>query len=251
MNCRDFNELTHAYADGELDVIRALELEKHFADCANCSRAYQNLRALKSAFQSPQLYFSAPVALQRKLRSSIRTQQPATPNTGFNWREIFRIAMPAAAVALVALLLVPYLLGTSRQNQLIQEVVSSHVRSLMVDHKTDVASSDQHTVKPWFQGKLDFTPPVTDLADHGFPLIGGRLDYFQGRPVAALVYQRHQHVINLFVWPSPQEGATPPVLTTSRGFNLIHWSASGMNYWAVSDLNRDELAEFARFVTQR
>jgi anti-sigma factor RsiW len=129
-----------------------------------------------------------------------------------------------------------------------QEIISGHVRSLMADHLTDVASSDQHTVKPWFNGKLDFSPPVKDLSDHGFPLVGGRLDYLENRPVAALVYRHRKHFINLFIWPSAHGSDIGKKTLASDGYNLIHWEESGMVYWAVSDLNIGELQEFAQLI---
>jgi len=124
--------------------------------------------------------------------------------------------------------------------------VSSHIRSLMASHLTDVASTDQHTVKPWFNGRLDFSPPVTDLATSGYPLIGGRLDYLRGRPVAALVYQRRKHLINVFTWPDERaaDSETPP--RTQKGYHVIHETHGGMAYWIVSDLNPEELSVFAR-----
>jgi anti-sigma factor RsiW len=133
-----------------------------------------------------------------------------------------------------------------RNDVLAQEVISGHVRSLMESHLLDVASTDQHTVKPWFEGKLDFAPAVKDFATEGFPLLGGRLDYLESRPVAALVYKRNQHVINVYEWPSTSAGEATPRLLARRGYQLFAWQENGLNYWAVSDLNAAELQEFVK-----
>jgi anti-sigma factor RsiW len=151
----------------------------------------------------------------------------------------------------IALSIVPLIRRPMTTDLLVDEIVSGHVRSLMADHLTDVASSDKHTVKPWFDGKLDFSPAVVDLADHGFPLVGGRLDYLSNRSAAALVYARQKHFINLFVWPSSREEERDARMSSRHGFNLIHWNTSETTYWVVSDLNPAELEEFAGLIRER
>jgi anti-sigma factor RsiW len=166
------------------------------------------------------------------------------------WRAM-AFGLPAALTAVIALSIVPFLRRPMTADLLVDEIVSGHVRSLMADHLTDVASSDKHTVKPWFDGKVDFSPAVVDLADHGFPLVGGRLEYLGNRSVAALVYARQKHFINLFVWPSSHEERPDALKSPQHGFNVIHWDGSEMTYWAVSDLNPAELGEFAELLKQR
>jgi anti-sigma factor RsiW len=238
MNCRQ-RSLVHAYADRELDLTRSLELEHHLQDCASCAAELQNQQSLKAALSDPELYYSAP----RKLRQLLARRPGVAPRrAGWNW---LLAALSAGAVAAVALFF--GLAGPSAQEQLLAELTSSHVRSLMADHLADVASTDQHTVKPWFNGKIDFAPPVKDL--EGFPLSGGRLDYVRGRPVAALIYQRHKHSVNLFIWPHANTrapaGESGIRLLRRRGYNLVHWTDADMQFWAVSDLNPSELREFA------
>jgi anti-sigma factor RsiW len=179
-----------------------------------------------------------------------RESRTETKEPAFSWRWlVIGGSLAAAAVAIVLLLnLAPGLSRPATEALVTQEVIASHVRSLMVNHLTDVASSDQHTVKPWFAGKLDFSPQVKDFADQGFPLVGGRLDYVGNRSVAALVYQHGKHAINVFIWPSPGTPDAAETMTTQNGYNVIHWSKSGMTYWVVSDLNDRELRIFTSLV---
>lgn len=253
MNCQEARELTHAYADGELDLLHSLRVEEHLRVCAACARDYQSVRSLKSALGGGSLYFDAPAGLRERVRRGVRAEvegqraevEGKPVRAAFSWRWLAFAGSLAAVVLAVSVLLFARR-GPSADDLTAREVVSSHVRSLMANHLNDVASSDQHTVKPWFEGKLDFSPPVTDLSGRGFPLVGGRLDYIGDRPVAALVYQRRQHLINLFVWPSPEESGGGSKVAVRQGYNLVRWHAAGMTYWAVSDLNLSELQEFAQ-----
>jgi len=249
MNCLQTKPLIAAYADGELDPVHALEVERHLHDCPACTRAWQELQSLKKAVGREALCFPAPAELRSRLLAELRTQtrRPSARRfwnvRSWNW---LATALSGTAVACLALLLTVSLNRPSDRDQLVQELVSSHIRSLMANHVMDVVSTDQHTVKPWFDGKLDFAPPVKDLAAQEFPLIGGRLDYLGNRAVAALVFQRHKHLINLFIWPGQETAAPPAAATPRQGYHLIHWTQAGMTCWAVSDLNEQELLEFAR-----
>lgn len=265
MNCDEAQLLTNAYADGELDLIRAVEMEKHISTCGNCAREYQDLRSLRAALHAHDLRFTAPPGLKQQIQQTVLSadapfearplwpanrRKESTANAPFPawFYRLLNLGLPLACTAIVVLILIPiWRTGISR-DYLTDELVSSHIRSLMVNHLTDVASSDQHTVKPWFNGRIDFAPPVINPADQGFPLLGGRLEYLQNRPVAALVYQRQKHFINLFVWPAKPAATTTPKAITRRGYNLSHWDHMGLTFWAVSDLNGGELGQFVAII---
>ncbi len=254
MNCQEIEALKHAYADRELDLVRTTEIERHLSGCRACSHAYENIRALSSALKSSDLYFKAPPLLKRRLRESLGAGNQDAPTLQrsnaptLSWWQWLKWGIPIAGTALITFLLATSLIGPSGDDRLAQEVTASHVRSLMAAHLIDVVSSDPHTVKPRFDGKIDFAPPVKDLVAQGFPLVGGRLDYLQGRQVTALVYQRHNHFINLFIWPATRSSNTTQKPAVRQGYNLIHWNESGMTFWAVSDLNPAELREFAELI---
>jgi len=246
MNCQQAKPLIDPYADGELESAAILELEQHLEGCSACALAWRNLQSLKKTLKSDALYFTAPAELRQRIKSELPSPAktvPQRPVWTWNW---LTTAVSGAFAACLALLLMVTQTRPSSEQQLAQEIVSSHIRSLMPGHVMDVVSTDQHTVKPWFNGKLDFSPPVKDLAAQEFPLVGGRLDYLGGRNVAALVFQRHKHIINLFVWPTKENDSKPTSVTPSQGYNLIHWSEAKMTFWAVSDLNAKELMEFVQ-----
>jgi anti-sigma factor RsiW len=240
------NHLFHAYADGELDVVRSLEVEQHVKTCAACTAKMNSLKALQSAFKESDLAYSAPASLRRSVRQiahPIEDHERRVPDDlKWFWKWL---AIGATAVAVLAIVLRP--VGIS-QNELAGEVVGAHVRSLMADHLTDVVSSDQHTVKPWFAGKVDFSPSVTDFADQGFALVGGRLDYLNGRTVAALVYKHNKHFINVFIWPATNAGA--PKQESDHGYNMVSFVANGFQYYLISDMDEPGLAQLAGLLGQ-
>jgi anti-sigma factor RsiW len=251
MTCADVRTLLHVYADGELDPVRSLGVAEHLGNCPCCGQAFGALQALRGVLAQEPLRHTAPAALHREIRSSLRATERAEAPRRLPW---WLLAV-AASVALVALLgWWAFQTGprSSGEDRLAHDVLTNHIRSLMLDlHLVDMKSSDRHILKPWFQGKLNFAPTVVDLADRGFPLVGARLDYLDDRRVAAIVYRRRDHLINLFLWPSASGADQAPQALERQGYHLLHWSAGGMTGWAVSDLNSVELEEFARLVLQR
>jgi anti-sigma factor RsiW len=252
------------YLDRELDPITSQTIEQHLRDCPNCDQAYKAHESLMLAIGSASPYHKAPAGLRERIQFSLReeiTEEPMRdlsqpgqrlsprPQAGaksilagmsWNW-----LALAAAIIfaAIITFNLVPRLRPGADQ-LLATQLIASHVRSLMANHLTDVASSDQHTVKPWLDTKLDFAPAVPDLSNKGFPLVGGRLDYLDNRPVAALVYQRRKHFINLFVWPIESNAAKATKTISRQGYHLLHWADSDFNYWAVSDVSDSDLQTF-------
>jgi anti-sigma factor RsiW len=236
-----------AYFDGELDVTQGRTFEEHLTACPVCTHELTALREVRTALQSDSFRYRPPIDLEERVRAALQEARPGLVTTRRWPARLIPVAALAAAV-LFGVGLTLALHTPSGDDRLAQEVAANHARSLLADHLFDVASTDQHTVKPWFQGRTDFSPPVTDYKDQGFPLAGGRLDFLDGRPAAALVYRHRQHVINMFVWPAAEGGNTDMKMRTQRGYNLAHWAAGGLTFWAVSDLNANDLAEFARLV---
>jgi len=241
MTCDEAEILLHALIDGELDAGHAREVEDHIAGCPRCAAALAGWRELSKAVADADLRYTAPSALRRRIEASL-PQAQAQPSR----RAVLRgFAMGSAVSAIAATGLIAIVLRNDDQSRITSEIVSAHLRSLQAGHLTDVLSTDQHTVKPWFNGRLDVAPPVIDLTAQGFTLIGGRLDYIDARPVGAIVYRRRLHVINLFVAQTASTESRAARTETFQGFNVRNWSEGGLNYWAVSDIAADELAEFS------
>ena len=248
MDCKEAVELLPAHVDAELGARDALRMEQHLQGCAACRTEYTQLAAARAAVKKHAAYFTAPEELTRRIERAL----PAAPvPRGWHAWHWPNAAALAATLAAVAWSLGLYLTLPSGTDRLADEVVADHVRSMMSDHATDVASTDQHTVKPWFNGKLDYSPPVNDLTSDGFPLVGGRLDYLDHRPVAALVYRHNQHVINLFVAPALTTGSLEPQHLKRQGYHLIHWVQGGMDFWAVSDVELTQMDKFRNLIMAR
>jgi anti-sigma factor RsiW len=245
MHCEEAQRLIHSYLDGELDFPRRLEIDRHLDGCYACKRERHAWFDLRFAVREQVPYFSAPPSLAQRVRTMVREQTPQEPETvSLPWRWLAAGTAFALAVALTAILVsVP-----SHEPLLAQEIVAGHVHSLMADHLTDMVWTDYKTIGPWFVERLGFAPPVEDLASQGFPLVGCRLDYVDGRRVAALVYQRRLHYINLFVWPSSDPRSEKVLQEKREGYNLLDWNQDGMTFWAVSDLANDEMQALARLL---
>jgi anti-sigma factor RsiW len=243
--CSRWELMLHGFLDRELDAAHSLEFEQHLATCPHCAGQLKRFQTLKQAVSQKGVRWRAPDHVRAQVLAAIAHEaeaearpQVSTSDKIFGWiRQWLFVPSLAALAASLLLVLAPVQHQTSIQ----EEVVAGHVRSLLANHLTDVATSDQHTVKPWFNGKIDFSPPVVDLAPQGFPLVGGRVDYIGGRVVAALIYRRRGHLINVFIWPAPPGGTTE---TMRDGYNIENWSKDGLTFWAVSDAAADEISGF-------
>lgn len=257
-DCQEMRLLIQADMDGELTPADAARVAVHLDSCAACAAVLGNLSSLSARIRAGAPRHPAPDALRAAIRARIavelapagpapaaRTVRWRLPRVGLGTGAPFGIGFALAACLAVAVVL-PWDGGG-----LADAVVADHIRSLQPGHLMDVVSTDQHTVKPWFDGRLAFAPPVKDLQGDGFPLAGGRLDYLDGREVAALVYRSRQHVIELFVWPSGSDLDHEPTKGSRNGYNFVRWTRDGMALWAVSDLNAAELGDFVRLWQSR
>lgn len=256
MNSEFEAQKINAFVDGELDLQSQLEMEERMRSDARLREEVEGLRQLREALRDGAEYHPAPAALRARMAALMGPQQPpqakrTSPSAvaaalwrGLAWRPM------VASLGLVAALAVTLNLAwlrSSHDDRLLDDVVASHVRSTLGQHLVDVASSDHHTVKPWLSSKLDFSPPVSELQIPGSVFLGGRVDYLDGHPVAALVYRQGQHVVNSFVWPGSGKDSKPE-FSVERGFQTAHWTSTGMNHWVISDVNRQEFASVVQAI---
>ena len=249
MNCQETQRWLDAYCDGELDLPRSVELEQHLCDCPACTQARETVTLAGQQVRAAA--FVAPQYLRERIRAAVLPEpKPDKPaSLPARWWYFWGLGTAAASLGL-AFVLAQTVFRPGADGVVLNEIADSHIRSLIGNHLVDVASSDQHTVRPWFEGKVDFAPAVPDLSARGFELIGGRLDYINGRPAAALVYQCRKHYLSLFIWPTgPAKEAVQSIRfepqPAQRGYAVIHWKTGSMNYWAISEIRPEELRDFA------
>jgi anti-sigma factor RsiW len=255
MNCDESEVLLHALIDGELDAGHARDVETHVASCQGCGDKLAAFRTMHEVMSAASLKETAPAHLRNRVEAlmatpasrvvSIRQFMQPTRRSFFGG-----FAMGSVLSAAVAASLVLTVIRRDQEQTIAEEVVSAHIRSLQAGHLMDVETSDRHTVKPWFNGRVDVAPPVVDLTAESFTLLGGRLDYIDGEPVAAIVYQRRKHVINLFVAQHLGRRQPRAIADTIQGYNCRHWSQDGLDLWAVSDIVGDELDEFVQKIAR-
>jgi anti-sigma factor RsiW len=238
--CPDKEHLLQALIDGELDARNAQAAEEHLRACPGCAEAFAELQMLRERLSAPDVAWRAPEGLRERIEAQLAA--PPAPAVTRRSRALAPWLVSGGMTALAAGLALALVWPNPRALE--DELVADHVRSTLASHLVDVETSDRHTVKPWFNGRIDFAPPVPDLADRGYPLAGGRLDYVRDRPVAALVYRRNKHVINLFIWPSKPGTSLPPAKALRQGYALEHWESGGLEFWAVSDVDPADLAAF-------
>ena len=241
MTCAETEILLHALLDGELDAGHARDVETHLEGCPRCAAQFRAHREMQQAMSAAQLRYTAPTSLRQRIERAL----PSAPKRVSSRRSVLKgFIMGTALSTAMAASLVVAVFRTDQDQRVLGDIVSAHVRSLQANHLTDVQTSDQHMVKPWFNGKVDIAPPVVDLTAKGFMLLGGRLDYIDGQAVASIVYRRRQHVINLFVTQGAPIESREAKLQTMQGYNIRRWTAQDLEFFAISDINGEELQEF-------
>lgn len=255
MTCRDAEPLLHARLDSELDMAGSASIDQHFSECRACAAQYAALQNLHEEIVAADLAYPPAPALEQKLAAQFLREKKSLfsfwsrPFWNRPWPSAY--VMAGAAVGVAILIFSVSMMRSARETDAIGvEVLDNHLRALQPSHLVDVPSSDQHTVKPWFQGKTNFSPPVPDLTKDDFILIGGRLEVIHQQPAAAIVYRRRQHVVSLYVLPSPGADSKTE-LRELGGYHLLHWTQNNMSNWAVSDVNSADLRKFADLVSER
>jgi anti-sigma factor RsiW len=249
MQCDRAHRLLPQLIDGALGPLHRWYVTRHVAHCAGCSAQLEELQSMQAALRSNLPYHRAPPGLAARIGAMLPREEVPPPSRSWLRIPAFAFAGSGLAGALAGVALTLLAIGSHRSDDTVEQaVIGSHIRSMMADHLTDVLTSDQHTVKPWLSARLDISPSVRDLKDEGFPLIGGRLDYVDGHPAAAVVYRHARHVINLFAWASPGQPDTGFHDESRQGFNVVTWRRGGITYDAVSDVEADQLAAFARLI---
>lgn len=267
MDCKETTARYAGYVDGELGAAEWLRASAHLGQCAACRRECTAQALMRDELRQRMTRHAAGPALRARVRAAVQAQAdqplPAAPASAvrrerspLSWwvrghgRGFLAPVASAAFAVLVTSNVVLLATRPSEDDRIAHEVVASHVRALFTDRPIDVESSDRHTVKPWYAGKLGFSPPVADYAAEGFALVGARLDSIDGEPVAALVYRRDKHLVDVFIWPAASPASLAPERQALRGHNVLHWSSAGMRFWAVSDLDASELATLQRLMSR-
>jgi anti-sigma factor RsiW len=248
MQCQESKKVLDAYVDNELDLVQSVAVEEHLAECRDCSRKVEDRRALSAAIHRADLRFTAPPDLVKGVRKALRLSEATTLSEKWLW---FKNAALGFAAATIVFLLAAAVIGlwfhVPESRKIAQAATDDYIRAMLMENRgIDVASSDQHTVKPWFNGKTSFSPEAPSFADKGFPLAGGRVDFLNNQTVAVLIYKRNQHFIDVFLYPEASNTQRGEI--QQRGYNVIYWDSNGMQYWAVSDLNLAELRQLAKLL---